>query len=51
VSEVLRRDEIIALEQQHARGYDSRPQTLGEVGEWEDEQVWDEHEPEPHLKS
>ena len=35
-----------ALEQEHARGYEARPQTAGEVGEWEAEQVWCEYEPE-----
>ncbi|HVG31382.1 MAG TPA: ribbon-helix-helix protein, CopG family [Pyrinomonadaceae bacterium] len=38
----LRQQEIIALEQRHARGYERRPQTAEEVGEWEDEQVWGE---------
>lgn len=38
----LQQQEVIALEQKHARGYDSRPQTPDEVGEWEAEQVWGE---------
>ena len=38
----LQQREIIALEQKHARGYDTRPQTTDEVGEWESEQVWGE---------
>jgi metal-responsive CopG/Arc/MetJ family transcriptional regulator len=38
----LRQQEIIALEQRHARGYERQPQTAEEVGEWEDEQVWGE---------
>ena len=38
----LQQQEIIALEQKHARGYDLHPQTTDEVGEWESEQVWGE---------
>ncbi|MBV8857275.1 MAG: ribbon-helix-helix protein, CopG family [Acidobacteria bacterium] len=38
----LRQREIIALERRHARGYEERPQTAEEVGEWEAEQVWGE---------
>jgi metal-responsive CopG/Arc/MetJ family transcriptional regulator len=38
----LRQQEIIALEQRHARGYERHPQTAEEVAEWEDEQVWGE---------
>ena len=38
----LRQREIIALERRHARGYEERPQTDEEVGEWEAEQVWGE---------
>ena len=38
----LQQQEIIALEQKHARGYDTYPQTPDEVGEWESEQVWGE---------
>jgi metal-responsive CopG/Arc/MetJ family transcriptional regulator len=38
----LQQQEIIALEQKHARGYDGQPQTTEEVGEWESEQVWGE---------
>jgi metal-responsive CopG/Arc/MetJ family transcriptional regulator len=38
----LQQQEIIALEQRHARGYDRHPQTTEEVGEWEAEQVWGE---------
>jgi hypothetical protein len=51
VSEVLRHDEITALEQKHARGYEIQPQAPEDIGEWEAEQVWDETEPEPRLKS
>jgi hypothetical protein len=50
VSEVLRQDEIIALEQQYARGYDSQTQMPEEVCEWEAEQVWDEGELEQRLE-
>ncbi len=38
----LRQREIIALERRHARGYEERPQTPEEVGEWEAEQAWGE---------
>lgn len=38
----LRQREVIALERRHARGYEERPQTDEEVGEWEGEQVWGE---------
>ena len=38
----LQQQETIAREQKHARGYDTRPQTTDEVGEWEAEQVWGE---------
>lgn len=38
----VRQRELIAQERCHARGYDSRPQTTEEVGEWEAEQVWGE---------
>jgi metal-responsive CopG/Arc/MetJ family transcriptional regulator len=38
----LQQRETIALERKHARGYDARPQTAEEVGEWEGEQVWGE---------
>ncbi|MBC7930236.1 MAG: CopG family transcriptional regulator [Rubrivivax sp.] len=38
----LQQQETIALEQKHARGYESQPQMTEEVGEWEDEQVWGE---------
>lgn len=38
----LRQQGIIALEQRHARGYERQPQTVEEVGEWENEQVWGE---------
>ena len=38
----LRQREIIALERRHARGYEERPQTTEEVGEWEAEHVWGE---------
>jgi metal-responsive CopG/Arc/MetJ family transcriptional regulator len=42
VERALRQQEIIALEQRHARGYADRPQSADEVGEWETEQVWGE---------
>jgi len=42
LARALQQQEIIALEQQHARGYTAHPQTESEVGEWTDEQVWDE---------
>ena len=42
VERALRQQEIIALEQKHARGYAAHPQTAEEVGEWEAEQVWGE---------
>ena len=38
----LRQREMIALEQQHARGYAQHPVTSGEFDEWEAEQVWEE---------
>ena len=38
----LRQQEVVALERRHARGYEERPQTAEEVGEWEAEQVWGE---------
>lgn len=38
----LQQQEIIALEQKHARGYDRHPQAADEVGEWEAEQAWGE---------
>jgi metal-responsive CopG/Arc/MetJ family transcriptional regulator len=38
----LQQQEVIALEQKHARGYDNHPQTPDEVGEWDDERVWGE---------
>ncbi len=38
----LRQQEIIALEQKHARGYARHPITPGELGEWETEQAWSE---------
>jgi metal-responsive CopG/Arc/MetJ family transcriptional regulator len=38
----LQQQEVIALEQKHARGYESQPQPPDEAGEWEDEQVWGE---------
>ncbi len=37
--------EIPELEQKHKQGYASSPQAAEEVGEWEDEQVWDSYEP------
>ena len=39
-------EEIAALEQEHVRGYERQPQTVEEIAEWEDEQVWGEYEPE-----
>ena len=42
----MNQQEIITLEQDHARGYESQPQMAEEVGEWEDEQVWDSYESE-----
>jgi hypothetical protein len=51
VSEVSLHDEITALEQKHARGYEIQPQAPEEVSEWEAEQVWDEDALEPRLKS
>ncbi len=38
----LQQQEIISLEQSHARGYSRQPQTTAEIGEWAAEQVWDE---------
>lgn len=38
--------EITELEREHARGYESNPQTTDEISEWESEQVWDSYEPE-----
>lgn len=38
----LRQREVIALERKQARGYEDRPQSADEVGEWEGEQVWGE---------
>jgi metal-responsive CopG/Arc/MetJ family transcriptional regulator len=38
----LQQQEIIALEQRHARGYANQPQASDEVSEWEGEQVWGE---------
>ncbi|MFL6209523.1 MAG: CopG family transcriptional regulator [Pyrinomonadaceae bacterium] len=38
----LQQQEIIALEQKHARGYERLPQAPEEIGEWEAEQVWGE---------
>jgi len=43
---LVRQQEITALEQEHALGYERQPQTLEEITEWEDEQVWGEYEPE-----
>lgn len=37
-------EEIAALEREHIRGYERQPQTVEEVAEWEDEQVWCEYE-------
>jgi len=38
----LRQRELIALEQQHARGYARRPAQPDEFAGWEAEQVWAE---------
>jgi metal-responsive CopG/Arc/MetJ family transcriptional regulator len=38
----LQQQEIIALEQKHARGYINRPQTAEEFSEWDDARVWGE---------
>ena len=38
----LRQQEIIALEQQHARGYAQHPVMPGEFDGWEEEQAWGE---------
>lgn len=38
----LSQREIIALERQHAQGYDRHPVAPGEFDEWEAEQVWEE---------
>ncbi len=38
----LRQQEVIALEQQHARGYAKHPVTPGEFDGWEEEQAWGE---------
>ncbi len=38
---------MTALEQQHVRGYERQPQTVEEITEWEDEQVWDSDYEEP----
>ena len=46
MSESNEQQESITLEQEHERGYGNQPQTADEVGEWEDEQVWDGYESE-----
>ena len=38
----LQQQEIIALEQRHARGYSTHPQTPEDVEEWDGERVWGE---------
>lgn len=38
----LREQSLIALEEQHARGYARRPPQSNEFDEWEAEQVWSE---------
>lgn len=38
----LRNQKLIALEQQHALGYERLPMTEHEIEEWESEQVWGE---------
>jgi hypothetical protein len=42
----MEQQELTALEQKHARGYEGQPQTAEEIGEWEAEQVWCEYESE-----
>jgi hypothetical protein len=42
----MEQQEIAKPEQEHARGYESRPQTADEIGEWEVGQVWNSYEPE-----
>jgi metal-responsive CopG/Arc/MetJ family transcriptional regulator len=42
LARALHQQEIIALEQRHARGYINHPQTPEEIAEWEAEQVWGE---------
>lgn len=42
LARALQQQEIIALEQQHARGYTSQPQTSEEIDECEPERVWGE---------
>ena len=34
--------EIIAKERRHAEAYSNQPQRPEEIGEWQDEQYWDE---------
>lgn len=38
----LRNQQIIALEQQHARGYERLALASDEIREWESEQVWED---------
>jgi metal-responsive CopG/Arc/MetJ family transcriptional regulator len=38
----LQQQEIIALEREHARGYERQPQSPEEIAELEDEQFWGE---------
>lgn len=38
----LSQREIIALERQHAQGYERHPVVPGEFDEWEAEQLWEE---------
>ncbi len=40
--EALARLRTRALEERHRRGYEQRPVTPDEVGDWNDEQVWPE---------
>jgi len=42
VERALRQREIIAKERRDAQGYAQQPQESEEIGEWQDEQVWDE---------
>jgi metal-responsive CopG/Arc/MetJ family transcriptional regulator len=41
VQHALKRHRIMALEEQHRRGYAVRPQTRNEVEEWLPEQSWE----------
>jgi hypothetical protein len=46
MTEVNDQHENLTPEQEHERGYDSQPQMMDEVSEWEAEQVWDDYESE-----